>query len=82
MKMVENNLILYKYRRGLWYMAFPCFGRISWQLVTCLRLATTPCPDLKMKKIKIFPSRDVHSGHMDTLIGSAYYGANSMSLYH
>lgn len=77
MKMAENILILYKYR----YMAFPCFGHIRWQLVTCLSLVTTPCLDFKMKKIKIFPSGYVHSGRMDTLIGSAYYSADSMSLY-
>lgn len=34
-----------------------------------------------MTKIKIFTSGYVHSGYLDTLIGSAYYGADSINLY-
>lgn len=45
-------------------------------------VASASCLNSKMKKITVFPSGCVHSGHMDTLIGSAYYEADSMHLYH
>ena len=82
MKMAENNLILHKYRKAFRCMAFPCLDHISWHLVTCLSLATAACLGSKMTKIKIFPSGYARLGHMDTLIGSAYYGADSVNLYH
>lgn len=78
--MAENDLILYKYRRGFRCTALLYFGHVSWDLVTCLSLATASWLGPMMRKIKIFTSECVHLGHMDTLIGSAYYGADSMNL--
>lgn len=81
-KMAENDLILREYRRTSRCAASPYLGHISWHLVRCLSVAAASWLDSKVTKTKIFPSGCAHSGPMDTLIGSAHYGVDSMNLNH